>query len=53
LTAESDCPTFRFARRNRRFYAKQIVESGGKDVGYDFYPFDSYQETNQLLFDGF
>ena len=53
LTSESDAPTFRFARRNRRFYAKQVVESGGKEVGFDFYPFENYQETNQLLFDGF
>jgi twinkle protein len=53
LTSESDCPTFRFARKNRRFYAKQIVKNGEKEVGYDFFPFENYQENNQLLFDGF
>jgi len=50
LTNESDAPTFRFQRKSRRFMAKT---GDDPNKGYDFYPFENYQETNQLLFDGF
>ena len=50
LTNEADAPTFRFQRKSRRFLCRV---DGDVNKPHDFYPFENYQETNQLLFDGF
>lgn len=50
LTSETDAPTFRFQRKSRRFYGRI---DGDINKPHDFFPFENYQEVNQLLFDGF
>ena len=49
LTNDLTPPTFTYNRNNRRFYGQQ----SGDLTKHDFYPFKSYHETNQSVFEGF
>ena len=50
ITSDANAPTFKFQRKNRRFHAET---QDGSHKSHDFYPFENYQENNQLLFEGF
>lgn len=49
LTNDLTPPTFTYNRNNRRFYG----QSPSDLQKHDFYPFKSYHETNQSVFEGF
>lgn len=49
LTNDLTPPTFTYNRNNRRFYG----QSPNDLQKHDFYPFKSYHETNQSVFEGF
>lgn len=49
LTSDLTPPTFLYNRNNRRFYGQSPSDLSR----HDFYPFKSYHETNQSVFEGF